>query len=1056
MPKLPNEPYPGLRPFLDHEAPLLMGRAHQVREIIKRLETARFVAVVGGSGCGKSSLIRAGVVPKLRGFGIPSEGDYWVPVVYSPGTTRPLENTTAEEQRRSDGESPVTRLSWKLAQVLKPAATSELDASRRHEIATVFRQGAGFARLVDAYSDDLRAVGPTGADARFLFVIDQFEELFHPNNYGSSDVIATIEAVISHFYNPHERCFVVLTMRSEHLADCAGYLELPDAINKSLYLVRRLNEQEIREAIVGPAKYYLRLKQRAEEAPAQLPADVAFDESVIERLLQDVASIANDADHLPLLQHLLARIWYSSCLREGTSSGGVPAAVRWQDLERAVDPGSAGAPEWLRAANQVNTLRSSLKNWADHTYDQRTPEEQAQIDAVLRRLAFRDPNSGFYFQQRVNVDDPSLQAGVPQPRQHLRKLLERGFLDTVNYLFWDNENSERVTLKVSHEAFIRGWDRFRKLIDDEAERFEEFVSLLKNCAAWKAEGSPRFLLESSQLARVEAAKLEEVFRVKDERRSWFQHLLEYHDGERLAKVEPELDEFLAKSRQQIDEKENERREAASREERAKEEALKATAESQRNWARLKWAGVVTLVLAFVLGFISFIQIPVMESVIQFNAARNRTAMQMRGPDSDYDQRQLKVLLESARLVKDIRGRSVFALVDALESIPPFRGYKQYLETSSSEPWVSGPLRAILTTRAWDATPPHDASKPSVAAMQSQHPCEESNSSEAPKPVKIIGTLVRASDDPSHGIFISDVDTREGGELRFHRVALENDGCRLFPFFYAVPKRYDPAVVVDANLKFLAIAMWEPTRPDYVSLFALQRGINSKETLQPMTSITDPIRGPEAAALIRKEIKAGGRERVMSVKTWPTRAGAVVSVGDNYYRLFANDAVPQAKNSEEWAPLAAPVHGSGCKTHEDQLKSAPQTVAPLIFQHGSICLEIGPQQGPPGGPDAAFGSDIGSQLWVLNAHSAFQSMQQDRPGETVPLANFPIGVLSSSDNTRWWTGKSGTQWEGWIALEQRDKRLLVAPWATSALVALGCEVLRRPDKDAERLCPTTRN
>ncbi len=313
MPTLPTEPYPGLRPFLDHEAPLLMGRAQQVLEIINRLEATRFVAVVGGSGCGKSSLIRAGVVPRLRGFGMPAEGDYWIPVVYTPGTTRAVASSTQSDRPPHD-ESPVTRLARKFSQILELTSTSEEEAARRGEIADVFRQGAGFARLVERYSDELRPAGPDGATARFVFVIDQFEELFHPNNRGSEDAAETIKAVISHFYNPHDRCFVVLTMRSEHLADCAGYLELPDAINKSLYLVRRLNEQEVCEAIVGPAKYYLRLKQRA-QGGVSIPDDVAFDERVIKRLVQDVGRIANDADHLPLLQHVLARTWYAACQR---------------------------------------------------------------------------------------------------------------------------------------------------------------------------------------------------------------------------------------------------------------------------------------------------------------------------------------------------------------------------------------------------------------------------------------------------------------------------------------------------------------------------------------------------------------------------------------------------------------------------------------------------------------------------------------------------------------------------------------------------------------------
>lgn len=574
----PTEPYPGLRPFLDHEAALLLGRGRQVREIIERLRATRFVAVIGGSGSGKSSLIRAGVVPELRGFGIKEAGDYWIPVVCTPGTTLPPDpNETAAAPK---AQTPITRLAWKFSQLLAPTGSLDGDAQRRAEIADVFRQEAGFSRLVKAYSEELPACGPENENARFLFVIDQFEELFHPNNRDNADASILIEAVIDHFFNPHPRCYVVLTMRSEHLADCAGYLELPDAINKSSYLVRRLDERELREAIVGPAKVYLRLLQRRAAPGTSLPDDVEFDADVIARLLVDVKRISSDADHLPLLQHLLARIWETACHREGRPCDQVPARLTWADLERAVAPRSAQPGGWLRDPGAANTLRLSLENQAEAVYRQRDAEQRAQIDVVLRHLAFKDPNNGLYSQQRVDVDDPHLFVGMPQPREPLRALLEHGFLDTVNYLFWDKENPERVTLKVSHESFIRGWAHFRALVDAEAERFDEFVGVLRKCAMWSER--PEYLLEASELARLDACGLEPVFTNRHERQDWFRVLLQYRDGERLARVEPQVDAFIAASRARQQALEQERIAAAEREREAAERE-RANVEREREF-----------------------------------------------------------------------------------------------------------------------------------------------------------------------------------------------------------------------------------------------------------------------------------------------------------------------------------------------------------------------------------------------------------------------------------------------------------------------------------------
>ena len=81
-----TSPRPGLRPFLPHESAIYYGRDSQIIEVIDRLVAARFVAVIGGSGSGKSSLILAGVIAELRGQRVREAGDLWLPVVSTPGT----------------------------------------------------------------------------------------------------------------------------------------------------------------------------------------------------------------------------------------------------------------------------------------------------------------------------------------------------------------------------------------------------------------------------------------------------------------------------------------------------------------------------------------------------------------------------------------------------------------------------------------------------------------------------------------------------------------------------------------------------------------------------------------------------------------------------------------------------------------------------------------------------------------------------------------------------------------------------------------------------------
>ena len=73
----PRQPYPGLRPYLYEEADLFFGRAEQINRMLTRLDDDRFLAVVGGSGSGKSSLVRAGLLPTLEQGYLPDAGTDW-------------------------------------------------------------------------------------------------------------------------------------------------------------------------------------------------------------------------------------------------------------------------------------------------------------------------------------------------------------------------------------------------------------------------------------------------------------------------------------------------------------------------------------------------------------------------------------------------------------------------------------------------------------------------------------------------------------------------------------------------------------------------------------------------------------------------------------------------------------------------------------------------------------------------------------------------------------------------------------------------------------------
>lgn len=257
-------PFVGLRPFHSHEHHLFFGREEQTAELLQRLHHHRFVAVVGSSGSGKSSLVRAGLIPTLRGGFLVEDRDRWHMAVMKPGY------------------APLASLAAALVPVLSVGndtdSVPELDALRD---------------AIDEAGTDavLQAVRPLfqADDANLLLVVDQFEEIFRfggtAGHTEAADFVATVLALAGQRQLP---VYVVMTMRSDFLGDCDVFHGLPAALNRSQYLVPRLSRGQLRTAIQGPIRLF----------------GATVSRTLVDRLLND---LGDDHDRLPVLQHALLR-----------------------------------------------------------------------------------------------------------------------------------------------------------------------------------------------------------------------------------------------------------------------------------------------------------------------------------------------------------------------------------------------------------------------------------------------------------------------------------------------------------------------------------------------------------------------------------------------------------------------------------------------------------------------------------------------------------------------------------------------------------------------------
>ena len=418
-------PFPGLRPFEFDESQLFFGRNGQSEQLIAKLSGTRFLAVVGTSGSGKSSLVRAGLMPALYSGFMPGAGSGWRMAVMRPGND-PLGN---------------------LAQALNEPGVfgSDDEANRALQIAiTEATLRRGSRGLVEAVR---QANLPTTEN--LLVVADQFEELFRVEQGAreferEDDRAAFVKLLLEAKHQREEgpNIYVVLTMRSDYLGDCAQFWDLPEAINEGQYLIPRLTREQRREAITGPI-----FVGGAEATPR-----------LINRLLNDVG---DDPDQLPILQHALMRTW-----------------DEWQEKRLRVKVG--GLERWHREAHvgealdlccyeAIGGMADALSLHADEAFNE-LPDDRRRVVAekVFKSLTEKGPDNR---EIRRPATLAALCAVAGANEAEVKQVIETFRAPGRSFLMppvGKNLTAESL-IDISHESLMRNWQRLNEWVEDEAK-----------------------------------------------------------------------------------------------------------------------------------------------------------------------------------------------------------------------------------------------------------------------------------------------------------------------------------------------------------------------------------------------------------------------------------------------------------------------------------------------------------------------------------------------------------------------------------------------------------
>jgi serine/threonine protein kinase/formylglycine-generating enzyme required for sulfatase activity len=396
-----GNPYRGLQAFEAEHRALFFGRRREQRAVLERLKGEPFLLITGDSGVGKSSLCLAGVIP-LVADGALEDGRRWRSVRLVPG-------------RR-----PVAALAAALAPVLE---------MEEEALATFLRsEPMGLARRLRA---------KLGASDGLLLYMDQLEELV---TLASPEEAAPAGLALGELAEGVTGVRVLATGRSDFLTRLTSVPGLGSEVPRALYLLRALTPEEMREAIVGPARV----------------KGVRFEsEALVDTL---VASTSSTEGGLPLLQFALAELWDA----RDKASGVITQA----------------------ALDGLGGVAGALARHADAAVDSLLPDQRIAARGVLLRLITADGTRARKTDRELVGDDPRYRAAL-EALVRARLLVAR-------------EAEEGTSYEVAHEALVTGWKTLARWLVEAAERREVQARLEAAAAHWERLGHARDVLWGSR------------------------------------------------------------------------------------------------------------------------------------------------------------------------------------------------------------------------------------------------------------------------------------------------------------------------------------------------------------------------------------------------------------------------------------------------------------------------------------------------------------------------------------------------------------------------------
>lgn len=492
-------PYTGLRSFTEEESLYFKGREDDIDAATAQLQRNKFLMLTGASGDGKSSLVYAGIIPNARAGFLKSKYTQWCVADFRPE------------------RSPFKNLCKAIANQLEIPNEVTVESELKH----------GFSAIVDLYkssdryldedalewqeADERKRAGIKRKAANLIILVDQFEEFFtNPENYDKGVPSKEANLVLNLLLETSKIAleeglpiYVIFTMRSDFIGQCAAFRGLPEYIGFSQFFVPRLNRAQLQLVI---------------EEPALLSGN-QITRRLTERLIHD---LTEGMDQLPILQHALNQIWHAA--NNGTEEmdlihyamvGGMPESELPEDQVLRFEQWFDDLPENIKACYHAPSLQNVLDTHTNKLFEQarayyieNTGKDISNEDTkAIIKNAFtcltkidqsRAVRNRMTLQEITNILGRK-EFGTLEVGAVLNIFREPGNTFIRPFISDDPESralSENDVLDITHESLIRNWDYLKNWAEEEYDNYTIYLDYEQQQNRWVESGKSNAFLMS--------------------------------------------------------------------------------------------------------------------------------------------------------------------------------------------------------------------------------------------------------------------------------------------------------------------------------------------------------------------------------------------------------------------------------------------------------------------------------------------------------------------------------------------------------------------------------